>query len=942
MTQNLPTLAGDAVAFGTFRLDLAQRVLMEGDREVRLGSRAFEILLALLETPGEVVTKNKLMERIWPNVVVEEGTLRVHIASLRKALGDGRSGMRYVENVTGHGYRMIAPVTSVDSSVSSEFPSGLADVCPISAGQCYLVGRDDVVAALVKQVPAKRFVTIVGAGGIGKTTVALAAAQHLRSSYAHGVYCIDLSGVGDPARVVSAVASAFRLPVFSDNPLPNLVEYLAQRQLLIVLDNCEHVIEAAAQLAEAVLRRAFKVDLLATSREPLRAEGEWVQRLAPLDLPPDDQVSAADALGYSAIRLFVERAMASSGSFELLDEDVALVVEICRKLDGLPLAIELAAASVGLFGVRGLAARLESRLQILKTGRRTALPRHRTLRATLDWSYETLSAAEQQVLRRLAVFAGSFDGSSAQEVTSIEKREANCVLDQLADLSAKSLMVADVAGDDVHYRLLHTTREYALEKLTQSGELRAVRRKHAALCASWEWTDADEQSAWHSPEKSIDDVRAALDWCFSTGGDACLGVHLIASSSTLWFRLSFLDEYRRRVEGALELLRVTPDHDQGVEMDLNRLFGSVALYTNGPPSRVVAAFSRALELAELRKDERSANWCLWGLHCESVRAGDYATALDYAERRARGNKPGASGSDQSGDRVGNQMLAFAHHLMGNQAQARAYAEKVSSAPITAAAQIRTTTFQFDDRVAAFAVLARLLWIQGFPEQALRAGEQAIDRARSLSHGLSLCHALTCAGTVEVWAGNPGNAIRLGTELMEFATRYSLGYWQQWARCICWGALPGESAAADALLANPSHGPNHHQTLATFDDSLGFDDAIASAEKGLAPWCAAELLRIKAVSMLRRGWPQPTTVEAIFTQAIEMSQRQGALGWELRSATSYAEFLLTAGRGSAAKDLLRGVMARCTEGQTTADFIAAQTVLKGATYRAVVTPARLSG
>jgi DNA-binding winged helix-turn-helix (wHTH) protein len=295
--QNQALPSGATLAFGTFRLCLAQRALLEGDRPVRLGNRGLEILVALLEQPGEVVSKARLMQRIWPEVVVEEGTLRVHVAGLRKVLGEGHSGTRYIENVTRQGYRFVAPVIRLDSSHDQGLCNNPSSHS-VPPALNRVIGRTEVVAALVAQVPKRRFVTIVGPGGIGKTTVAIATAQRLRSSYPHGVYCIDLAATSSADSVACAVASALALPVFSENPLPNVVECLRHKRLLLLLDNCEHVVASAARIAEAVLRRAGNVCILATSREPLRAEGEWVHRLPTLALPRRDHLQITEDLQF--------------------------------------------------------------------------------------------------------------------------------------------------------------------------------------------------------------------------------------------------------------------------------------------------------------------------------------------------------------------------------------------------------------------------------------------------------------------------------------------------------------------------------------------------------------------------------------------------------------------------------------------------------------------
>jgi len=451
-TDNLHLRSGRELAFGTFRFYPEQRLLLRGDTPVTVGSRAREILLLLVERAGQTVKKGDLMARVWPDVVVEEGTLRVHIAALRKALGDSRNGLRYIENVTGHGYRFLAPVKRVDAQEAPLLDVAEAVSLPERAAvpPTRIIGRAAVVAALASDLPKRRFVTIVGPGGIGKTTVAIAAVEHLRAEFPDGVRLVELASVTDPALLTGTVASAMGLRSASEDPLPSIARHLEQKRMLVVLDNCEQVVEAAALLAEELLTRAAGVSIIATSREALGAKGEWVLRLAPLDLPPHGAaLTAAAARSFSAIELFVERATASLDTFELSDADTATVSDICRRLDGVPLAIELAAARVNLLGIHGLAARLEDRLGLLTVGRRTAVARHQTLRAMVDWSHEYLPLRGKMVLRRLAVFSGSFDLQAAIGVVADDEVGAATVADLLAGLAAKSLVTVHLTGKEV-------------------------------------------------------------------------------------------------------------------------------------------------------------------------------------------------------------------------------------------------------------------------------------------------------------------------------------------------------------------------------------------------------------------------------------------------------------------------------------------------------------
>lgn len=453
--------------FGAFRFHVQQRLLLEDGQPLRLGSRALDILQLLLENAGHLVGKDCIIARVWPTTVVEETNLRVHIAALRRALGDGRDGRRFIANVPQRGYSFVAEV-ACEGSVST--PAALpAHNLPMRLTR--IEGRDAVVGTLVSQLPARRFFTLVGPGGMGKTTVALRVAELLLEHYADGVHFIDLAACG-PEGVAAAVATVLGLAPANGEPLAALGCQLRQRHALLVLDNCEHVIDASALLAEGLLRRAPRLAILATSREPLLAEGECIQRLAGLPVPPPPGDCGVDeALGCAAIRLFVACARARQDGFRLRPGDVPLVSDICRRLDGLPLAIELAAAQVDGLGLEGLQRLLDGQFQLLAQGRRTAAARHQSLRANLDWSYGLLSALERVVLQRLALFKQAFTFESAVRVIGCERLSETRLYEAISHLVAKSLLLAEPGVGAVRYCLLETTRAYALDKLHSGGEL---------------------------------------------------------------------------------------------------------------------------------------------------------------------------------------------------------------------------------------------------------------------------------------------------------------------------------------------------------------------------------------------------------------------------------------------------------------------------------------
>ncbi len=392
MTSRAPAAKADPpVAFGPFTLHIAQRLLLETGRPVRLGARARSILAALVERAGEVVGKAELIAYAWPDGDAEEATLRVPWVRCARCSAMARGGTRYIASVAGRGYCFVAPV----ARATAEGTPGALAAAPahdayLPARVTRVIGRETLIAALAQSLPQRRLLTLCGAGGMGKTTIALAMAERLLPDYADGVRFVDLGRVADPGLVEAALAATLGMTA-GPTARAALVDALRHRRMLIVLDSCEHVIDAVALLVLALLQGAPDVHLLVTSREPLQCEGEWVQRVPPLALPsPRNEISADEAMRYPAVQLFVERAIHSADTFQLPDADAPGVVMLCASLDGMPLAIELAAAHVETFGVAHLRRLLDDRFQMSADNSDIVQPRHRTLRALLDWSYDVL------------------------------------------------------------------------------------------------------------------------------------------------------------------------------------------------------------------------------------------------------------------------------------------------------------------------------------------------------------------------------------------------------------------------------------------------------------------------------------------------------------------------------------------------------------------------
>jgi predicted ATPase/DNA-binding winged helix-turn-helix (wHTH) protein len=454
--------------FGPYAFHLRQRLILDGDRPLRMGGRALDILQVLVERAGRVVRKEQLIALVWPTSVVEEINLRVHIAALRRALGDGENGQRYIVNVPQCGYSFIAPVRC-DSAAQVVFEGLQTPQHNLPARLTSVTGRDSLVGGLVRQMPLCRLMTVTGAAGVGKSTVALRVAELLLQYYRDGVWQIDLSLIDDDTPLLDHVLRTL------ESDLPGL----STRHALLLLDNCDHRRDACRAVVETLLEAAPRLSILATSREALQVSLETLKGVPPLTLP---KRSAGDclteAMGHSAVQLFVSRARARQHDFRLREQDVKAVLEICRQLDGIPLAIELAAAQIDALALVGLQAQMANGLQVLSHGRRTAVPRHQSMQAALDWSYQRLSEQEQIVLQRLSVFKLAFTLEAALAVISCPQLAPQWLAAMIEGLAQKSLLTVERGGGTGRYRLLNTTRCYAREQLERSGEGIELERRH--------------------------------------------------------------------------------------------------------------------------------------------------------------------------------------------------------------------------------------------------------------------------------------------------------------------------------------------------------------------------------------------------------------------------------------------------------------------------------
>ena len=575
---------------GPFRLEPEAGVLFNAGVCSPLGPRGVAVLTVLVRRANQYVGKAAIMDAVWPGVVVEENSLAAQIAAIRRVLAQTPGGERWVETLARRGYRFVGPVTEAREDVGKA--SAARALSNLVQPRTSFIGRERALAEIKKLLPGTRLLTLVGIGGIGKTRLAVQVAREVVEHYRDGVWLVELGAISDPALVVTAVARALGIHEQPQKSVQDtLCGYVKARQLLLVLDNCEHLLDACAKLAATLLHAGSELTIIATSREPLRVAHEQVYPLPTLSLP-DPAASPEIAACSESVQLFLDRARAAGPCFGLDAACATSVAAICRRLDGIPLAIEMAAARAPALGVEKLADKLDESFRLLALGWRTALPRQETLRATLDWSYGLLAEPERTVLRRLAVFRGGFTLEAASSVASDEQIDGFEVMDLVSQLVARSLVAVDPSE---RYRLLEVIRAYANEKLAEAGETGAIQRRHAECfrdvfeSAPDDWIRMPDAKwrATYFPE--LDNVRAALDWAFGAEGDAALGIALAGGAGEVWFDLTAHSEGRRRLEAAAA--QIGPDTPEVARAQLWLYVARIIMHT--APAAALDAAERA-------------------------------------------------------------------------------------------------------------------------------------------------------------------------------------------------------------------------------------------------------------------------------------------------------------------------------------------------------------
>ncbi|WP_175978563.1 winged helix-turn-helix domain-containing protein [Burkholderia sp. BCC1047] len=934
------------IQIGTLSVDFEQRDIRQHGASLRIGARALDILEVLHRASGSVVSKDDIMDAVWPGLIVEENRLQVHVATLRKALGASRD---LIKTVPGRGYLLVASASSgpalvpvVDAPAVAAAPAvvvspdapDVADA-PASSLLAPLVGRDAELVQIVDMLERTPVVTLVGAGGIGKTSLAVRVAHGVRSRLRERVLFVELARASTRDDMLIALAAELGLDTPGVPAIDRIGDAFATSRCLLVLDNAEHIVDLVASLVETLTSCAGSLRVLVTSREPLHISAEAVLRMSPLAVP-DGNASADEIVRCSAVELFLERVRAAAPDCRVDEAGVRLIGDICRRLDGLPLAIELAAARVATLGLAVVASRLDDRLNLLTGGLRSALPRHQTLRATFDWSYVLLDRPARALFRRMGCFIGPFSFDAAYAVATEPGTSAADMIAVLGELVAKSLVTVEFHGAYARYRLTESTRAYALEKLHNEGEFERIVARHAAyererapvrLVAPVTPADVPPADACAlAVDEPMDEAVDAAEAAAVPEPDRLARALLEPS------RMRACTARAREVLDELDTGAADPV-DAAREMRLRAACASALLHTDGDALAAAAMWDRTLGLAAHVGDDAFDARALVGLWNTMLTLSDIHESLRYATRFERA-------AERRGDRsqrlLANTMVATSLHYFGEHEQARERLEAataeladVGESPCAQAA------LGVDMATLGRTMLIRLLWMQGEPEHAMRVAAQAVEHARRGPSPLALCIVLGAAAVpIALRYGDHDISSDYLATLRATADAHGFDIWRSHAECLTGqfdiqAGHPGAGLARLEPALRRVEASGFRRVLAPLTVAYAeglvrtgrADEACTRLDATLAR-CRAhgehlfvpELLRVRGVSMLEQARTVGADLAVAYEadghrhlqMAIQTANAQGAAMWALRGSLDLADHLIERGHTAQASALVAGV------------------------------------
>ena len=918
---------------GSMPIEFAGGTASFAGKALPLSGPDVALLELLVRNTGGLVAEDVLLASAPCAWVAGPAVALARIGALNKVLHAHCGAPCYVMHLPGAGYGLALPGTKpVRQRPADDEDRATA---PLPRLRTRLIGRQEALARLVENASRSSLVTVFGPGGIGKTALALAAGHRLAAAFEDGVVFADLSTLTDATAVPPSVAAALGVPASGAMTAEGVANFLARREVLLILDNCEHVVDAVAALCEAIHRVARRTHVLATSREVLRCTDETVHRVHSLQVPAESAAGTAGAaLGFAAVQLLVERITERKTDFVLADADAPLAAALCRRVDGLPLAIELVAGFAKQLDLPRMLALLDAPLEVGDSNPVRAAVRHESLGHLLSWSYELLGRPERRVFERLALFRGHFTADSAGAAAGGDGVDPAHVPRVLMALTSKSLLVAEPGEDGARFRFLETTRDFALAKLRASGEFDAAAARHALhVCDLLEEAERIWLRLWHSHWRVrhgalVDDLRAALAWCFSAQGDPALGVRLAVAGTPVVFHLDLWTEFASWYGMAVDALDAGCKVEPALQVRLRTAYGSVLMFAEGRTHGVRESYGAAWQVARDAASRLEAG-ALDGVWMGAFAEGDYPVSIVLAARCAELAR--ASGDAIAITRT-TRMHAQALHAVARHAEAAALAQSLvdDTANVPRAAH----ECSIDPQISGRVVLARIHWLQGRANDARTVLDEALALCGADQKNSPVMHVLAWGLLpVSLWRGDLDAAEDFLEQLTRQCEVFRQPFWTLWVRPyeLAIDSARGRTVSLEGWAQGA--GTKQQDMLATVMRHAVPDRVLARAESGMAPWCAPEVLRARGEQMLRQDPAALPAAEQMMRRGFALAREQGALAWELRCATSLARVWRHRGMTIEAVELLSGVYARFAQGHETADLLAARRLLDQISGRA---------
>ncbi|CAK6715313.1 putative Transcriptional regulator [Vibrio harveyi] len=886
--------------FGEWTLDLNNQLLVNSGKRIPLTKRAFQVLVKLVKAEGELVTKEQLIEEVWQGIIVEENNLQAQISTIRRKLGSDRG---LISTEFGKGYRFLGTLKASKNpkSVEKNVSIDVENIWNKKHSQSHhmLLGRETELINLSDLLEHNCLVTITGTAGVGKTCLAKELVQLLATNFRDGTKFVELAPIQEASYVSATILEPLGIYTGLDSLSDDDLSLLNSIQALLVLDNCEHHIEVLAEHVSVILDVAPNITILATSQEPLHTDGEHQYQLAPLLLPDSSSKKISDS---PAVKLFCRQAEAIRYGFQPTEVQFQTIASICRKLDGLPLAIELAASRINMFSIDDIERSLDERLSYLTTGKRTSLPRHKTLKRAIDWTFQLLSDFEKQLFQHLSVFANKFDLSTIIELHQGFDINTWEIIEAVNGLIHKSLLNTSTDSGDVQFYMLESLKIFASIKLADSGEASTYKRAHAYLYrqqteqASVDWIEMSSDK-WELRHKSkINDLCLALDWAVIEKNDLHLGIQILKNTPAFWITLSMYDECRRYIEPILfvdyEPFKID-DHDI---MHLNCALGKALTWSKGPTEETKNAWEVVLEIGQKITDTEAQLQAHYGLWLYCLRTNQFEAALRHGESFSAIAK--SQSSDHDAIATGIRIEGVAKHYLGHHRVALDKLER-SIQLLESYPSAQPFRFGLDQLVAARAFASRVFWVTGKTLVAMKAAHASLDRAYKLGHVCSICCSLAEGICMVATLNNDVKQVsELALELKQYSSGANLNLWTTYAELyITWV----ESC-----------------TLTPEEKCSSFTKKITSLSKDTLHWLYSTLI---FESMVKAGmnellktppfneilntehWAQPIYFYHVtelasdeshdgFLQATQLALEVGAYSWHLKLQVYLAEKALT--------------------------------------------------